>query len=311
MVDLCALRAVSEYPLLQAPFATGPDSKPAIGLSGVAIVKQERSSMRRLSAFLTVLGLCALAPPGIVSAAPRVTFKAAVVPIVGFPHTGNVLGAGAAVQIEYTISGTESRGGVPQPLTGVNLYLPAGFRVHPGGLATCSAQTLELYGPIKCTRGSAAGPTGQVVLAGRESGSRPEEGTIESFYLPGGELEFFTAARAPYSLEIYTQAHFVNLAGGGGVGPEMIAEAGKSQIESPEKPSTEKVKVQLGSAYRTGGRAHYNLTLPKKCPRGGFPIKAELKFAAHEGASPAPEERGAVLPEQTLTESYKTACPRK
>jgi hypothetical protein len=264
--------------------------------------------MRRLSAFLIALGLCALALPGLVSAAPQVTFKAAMVPIVGFPHTGNVLRAGAAVQIEYTISGTESRGGVPQPLTGVNLYLPTGFRVHPGGLATCSVQMLEMDGPHGCPPGSAAGPVGQV-LAGREP--VPEAGTIESFYLPGGELEFFTEAHSPFLVEIFTHAHFVNLAGGGGFGPEVIADVSTHDVE---EPSTEKVNVKLGSAYRTGGRAHYNLTLPKKCPRGGFPIKAELKFAAHQGTVPSSEQLGAanlVLPEQTVTKFYKTACPRK
>jgi hypothetical protein len=267
--------------------------------------------MRRLSAFLIVLGLCALALPGIVSAAPQVTFKAAVVPIVGFPHTGNVLRAGAAVQIEYTISGTESRGGVPQPLTGVNLYLPTGFRVHPAGLATCPVRMLELLGPRNCPAGSAAGPAGQV-LVGKEP--VPEEGTIESFYLPGGELEFFTEAHSPFLVEIYAHAHFVNLAGGGGFGPEVIAEVGKRQTEEPEEPSTDKVTMKVGSAYRTGGRAHYNLTLPKRCPRGGFPIKAELKFAAHAGTVPSSEKLGAanlVLPEQTVTKFYKTACPRK
>ncbi len=267
--------------------------------------------MRRLSAFLIALGLCALALPGIVSAAPQVTFKAAVVPIVGFPHTGNMLRAGAAVRIEYTISGTESRGGVPQPLTGVNLYLPTGFRVHPAGIATCSVQMLEMNGPHGCPPGSAAGPVGQV-LAGTEP--VPEAGTIESFYLPGGELEFFTKAYSPFLVEIYSRAHFVNLAGGGGFGPEMIAEVGKGHTESSQAPSTEKVNVKLGSAYRTGSRAHYNLTLPKKCPRGGFPIKAELKFAAHEGTVPSSAKLGAtnlVLPEQTVTKFYKTACPRK
>jgi hypothetical protein len=100
--------------------------------------------MRRLAAFLIVLGLCALALPGVGSGALQVTFKAAVVPIVGFPHTGNVLRAGAAVHIEYAVSGTESFGGVPQPVTGVNLYLPTGFRVHPAGIATCPLPMLEL-----------------------------------------------------------------------------------------------------------------------------------------------------------------------
>jgi hypothetical protein len=267
--------------------------------------------MRRLSAFLIALGLCALALPGIVSAAPQVTFKAVVVPIVGFPHTGNMLRAGAAVQIEYTISGTESRGGVPQPLTGVNLYLPTGFRVHPAGIATCSVQMLERGGPHGCPLGSAAGPVGQV-LAGSEP--VPEAGTIESFYLPGGELEFFTEAHSPFLVELYSRAHFVNLAGGAGFGPEMIVEVGTGQSGPAQAPSTEKVNVKLGSAYRTGRSAHYDLTLPKKCPRGGFPIKAELKFAAHEGTVPSSPTLGAanlVLPEQTATKFYKTACPRK
>jgi hypothetical protein len=282
------------------------------GVTGFMIgAVRERGSMRRLLAFLIALGFCALAFPGVVFAAPRVRFRAAVVPVVGFPHTGNMLGAGAAVRIDYTISGTESRGGVPQPLTGVNLYLPAGFRVHLAGVATCSVQMLEMDGPLGCPRGSAAGPVGEV-LAGREP--VPEAGTIESFYLPGGELEFFTEAHSPFLVEIYSRAHFVNLAGGGGFGPEMITEVGTGQLGSSQAPSTEKVNVKLGSAYRTGGRVHYDLTLPKKCPRGGFPVKAELKFAAHEGTVPSSAKLGAtnvVLPEQTVTKPYKTACPRK
>jgi hypothetical protein len=272
---------------------------------------RERSSMRRPSAFLIALGLCALALPGVVCAAPQVRFRAAVVPVVGFPDTGNMLRAGAAVRIEYTISGTESRGGVPQPLTGVNLYLPTGFRVHPAGIATCSVQMLEMDGPRGCPPGSAAGPAGQV-LTGREP--VPEAGTIESFYLPGGELEFFTEAHSPFLVEIYSRAHFVNLAGGGGFGPEMITEAGTGQSGPSQAPSTEKVNMKLGSAYKTAGRTHYNLTLPKKCPKGGFPVKAELKFAAHEGTVPSSPKLGAtnlILPEQTVKKFYKTACPRK
>ena len=44
-------------------------------------------------------------------------------PIPGFPGTGNIKGAGAAVQAEYTISGTEY-GGYPPPVEGINFYLP-------------------------------------------------------------------------------------------------------------------------------------------------------------------------------------------
>ncbi len=66
--------------------------------------------MRRASTCLAVLGLALLALAGTASAAPTVTFKAKAVPIPGFPHTGNIFGAGAAVEAEFHISGTEYGG---------------------------------------------------------------------------------------------------------------------------------------------------------------------------------------------------------
>ena len=89
--------------------------------------------MRRASTCLALLGLAVLGLPAAASAAPVVTFKAKAVPIPGFPHTGNILGAGAALQSQWTIKGTEY-GGFPPPLIGVNVYLPAGTKIHPGGL---------------------------------------------------------------------------------------------------------------------------------------------------------------------------------
>ena len=103
-----------------------------------------------------------LALPARASAAPTVTFKAQAVPIPGFPHTGNILGAGAAVQAEYTITGTEY-GGFPPPLIGVNFSLPKGTKLHTSGFPTCAEATLEQFGPIKCPKGSAAGPVGKAL----------------------------------------------------------------------------------------------------------------------------------------------------
>ena len=95
--------------------------------------------MRRAIISLTAagLGVLALALPGVASAAPTVQFKAKAVPIPGFPHTGNIFGAGAAVEAEYKISGTEY-GGFPPPLIHVNFYLPAGVKLHPSGFPTCT-----------------------------------------------------------------------------------------------------------------------------------------------------------------------------
>ncbi|HTA37386.1 MAG TPA: hypothetical protein VK761_11790, partial [Solirubrobacteraceae bacterium] len=75
----------------------------------------------------TLLALAALTLPASATAAPSVTFKARAVPIPGFRGTGNILGAGAALQVQYSIAGSEY-GGFPAPLVGVNFYTPAGTK---------------------------------------------------------------------------------------------------------------------------------------------------------------------------------------
>ncbi len=97
--------------------------------------------MRRASTCLAVLGLAVLALPGVASAAPTVKFKAQAVPIPGFPGTGNILGAGTALEAEYEISGTEYFGS-PPPIIGVNFYLPTGAMLHPSGFPTCDEEVL-------------------------------------------------------------------------------------------------------------------------------------------------------------------------
>jgi len=60
--------------------------------------------MRRASTCLALLGcLAALGLPAAASAAPTITLVAKAVPLKGFPHTGNILGAGAAVEFKITI----------------------------------------------------------------------------------------------------------------------------------------------------------------------------------------------------------------
>ena len=258
--------------------------------------------MRRASTCLAVLGgLAALALPSVAAAEPTVTFKAQAVPIAGFPHTGNILGAGAAVQAEYTISGTEY-GGFPLPLIGVNFYLPSGAKLHPQGFATCSTQTLEQFGPTKCSPKSKAGPVGSVlgvVAFGQER--VPEEATLESFYAPGGGISFFTDGHSPVSLEILSSGHYTQLNGGGGYGPKLVSSVPLVEtVPGAPDASVEKINVKAGSAYKKNGKTYYYGTLPKKCPSGGFPIKTELMFGTTEG-----------VPTYTVTKLYKSPCPKK
>ncbi len=46
--------------------------------------------------------------------------------------------------------------------------------------------------------------------------------------------------------------------------------------------SAEYIKVKVGAAFMKGKKLVSYGTLPKKCPKGGFPVKAELKFLSGE-----------------------------
>jgi hypothetical protein len=258
--------------------------------------------MRRVWIVLAGCLLAALAAANSADAAPTVKFKAAAVPIKGFPHTGNILGAGAAVQAEYKISGTEY-GGFPPPLIGVNFYLPKGTVLHTSGFPTCAVTMLEQVGPSGCSRASAAGPVGKVLGIVSFGSERVEEpATLESFYAPGGGIEFFTNGHSPVSLEILSNGHYVHLGGAGGFGPELIAEVPLvSTVPGAPYASVESISVKAGSARKVNGKPVYYGRVPKKCPKGGFLIKTELIF----------DEGGAVpaVPE-AVPASYKSPCPR-
>jgi hypothetical protein len=259
--------------------------------------------MRKASSCLAVLGLAvlALALPGVAAATPTVTFKAAAVPIPGFPHTGNIKGAGAAVEAEFHISGTEY-GGFPPPLTHVNVFLPAGTKLHPTGFPTCNPSVLEPsgVGPKGCPKGSAAGPVGEGkgdVAFGTEI--VPEKVTIQGFYAPGGGLTFFTFGHEPVLLEILSKGHFTNASGL--FSKEFLAEVPLVEtVPGAQDASVEFIKVKTGSAVKQGGKVHYYGTVPTTCPKKYLPIKAELTFAALGG-----------LAEQTVPVEYHAPCPRK
>jgi hypothetical protein len=262
--------------------------------------------MRRAPIFTAAASIALLALTGVASALPTVQFKAEAVPIPHFRGTGNILGAGAAVQAEYQITGTEYLGS-PPPIIGVNFYLPKGSKLHTSGFPTCSKATLEQFGPVQCRKGSAAGPTGKVLGYVTLGGERVEEGLeLSSFYAPGGGLEFFSKGASPVSIEIISNGHYVNLGGAGGYGPELKTEVPLvASLPGAPYASVKSITVKAGSAYTTGKGKHkktiYYGRVPTKCPKGGFPIKTEVIFA----------ENGELARPETVTKTYKAPCPRK
>jgi hypothetical protein len=266
--------------------------------------------MRRASICFAVLGIvAALAVPSMASASPPVKFKALAVPISGFKGTGNILGAGAAFQAEFVIerkSPTEGEeyGGYQPPLIAINVQLPKGTKLHTAGFPTCKTSVLtEEKEPKKCPKGSKAGPVGHalgyVVL---ENEHVEEAVTIESFFTPEG-LAFFVEGRNPTIIEITSTGKYINLNGAEGFGPKFIGKVPLiASVPGAPFGSTEKINVKVGTAIKKGKETIFYGRVPKKCPTGGFPVKAELIFA---NLADLPAE----VPGEITKVTSKAPCP--
>jgi hypothetical protein len=249
---------------------------------------------RRLSAVLAVLGLVALGTAVGASAAPLLRFKTKALPIPGFPGTGDILGAGAIVAVEAKITGTEY-GGFPPPLTEVKYYAPAGAKLHPQGFTTCAPALIEQRGPESCPKSSSAGPKGFGVGAVSFGGERVQErASIQPFFAPGGNLEFFLQGTTPVALEILGSAHVLNASPPFGV--EVMGEVPLIEtVPGALDASAEEATIEVGAAYRRGRKTISYVTVPKRCPKGGWPVKVELSFLG--GAS--------------AEDLYEMPCPRR
>jgi hypothetical protein len=251
--------------------------------------------MRRASTCLALLGLAVLGLSSVASAAPTVTLVVKAVPIAGFPGTGNILGAGAAEEAKFTIKGTEYTGGVPSPLKKVNFYLPAGAKINTAGFVTCPIATLENTGPGGCPKKSIASPVGEAEVADTIGGELiPEKASLQAFFAPGGHLSFYANAPAPISAQIVAKGGFVSSSGPYGLNLETEVPLIEPLPGAPYV-STETINVKVGAAYKKGKKTISYGTLPKKCPKGGFPVKSELTFLSGE----------------TVTATYKAPCPKK
>jgi hypothetical protein len=253
------------------------------------------ASRRRTATCLAVLGLAVSGLSTEASAAPTITsFKAMAVPIAGFPGTGDMLGAGAVIQGEAKISGTEYDGS-PPPLIGVRLYAPAGERLHPQGFATCAPSVLEQSGPALCPKRSIAGPKGFALGTVTFGSERvPETASVQLFFAPGGSLEAFVDGTTPVSLEMLATGHFVSSSPP--FGQEFIGNVPLIEtVPGAPDASFEEGTISAGAAYRQGNKTISYVTLPSRCPKGGWPVKGELSFLG--GA--------------TAEASYKMPCPKK
>jgi hypothetical protein len=276
--------------------------------------------MRGMSTCLAVLVLMALSLPATSSGAePTVSiavFKVKVVPIPKpgggtWPHTGNILGAGADVEAEYVFEGSgygataqNPKGGIP-PISQVNFYLDAGAKLHPAGFGTCTELTLKNIGPSGCPSSSIASAVGKAlgeVTFGTERVL--EEVEIRAFLGEGGLL-FSTIGHSPTALEIVSKGHWIN-SHQPPYGEELITLVPPvATVPGAPLASVTTIHLKSGAAIKKGRKLIYYGTVPTKC-RGGLPVKTEVIFGGMYGG-----EREFGIPAKTVTATFKAPCPRK
>jgi hypothetical protein len=99
-------------------------------------------------------------------------------------------------------------------------------------------------------------------------------------------------------IEVLSKAHFVSASGL--YSKELIAEVPLVEtVPGAQDASVKSIAVTVGSAIRKNGKPIYYGRVPKTCPKGGFPGKAELTFAGLGG-----------LTQQTVTKTLKVPCPK-
>ncbi len=252
------------------------------------------TALRRTSSRMAMLILVVMSAPTPASAAPSITFKTKALPIPGLPGTGNILGAGAAIQVEYTISGTEY-GGFPPPLTGVKFFAPRGAKLHPEGFASCAATTVEQSGPAQCPKRSFAGPRGSASGVVSFGGERvPETLSVQPLFVPDGSLEFYLEGHTPVSVEILSTGHILDAAPPFSL--EVLDEVPLIEtVPGAPDASTETINVQVGAAYKHGKQTISYVRVPASCQRAGLFVRTELSFLG--GA--------------TAQASYEMPCPKR
>jgi hypothetical protein len=228
------------------------------------------------AAFFLLVGLT-LGLASASSAAPTFTLKTKALPIPGVPRTGDILGAGAVIQVEGKISGTEY-GGYPPPLTSIRYFAPAGATVRPQAFVSCAPATIEQRGPEACPKRSLAGPLGSglgVVSFGSER--VPETATVQPIFAPGGGLELFVDGNTPVSLEILAAGHV--LAAAPPFSMEFMEEIPLIEtVPGALDASILEGTVRVGAAYKQDKRTVSYVTLPHSCAKGGWLVKVELGF---------------------------------
>lgn len=256
-------------------------------------------SSRRLRV-LALAAVACLAAAGSARAGQTVKLQASFTP--------DRLGASTTIGFGFTIASSE--GGLPSPLTHIDLRMPRGmdYITSSLGLATCQPEKLVASGLRGCPANSRLGMGSAFVEVpfGQNAGHEIPE--IQALMGPPHDgnvvVLFYANGLAPVYAQIVFSGELVE--GGGAFGEDLSAAVPLIPSVTNGPPvSIINVKSTIGPNHltyykrvhgRLVGYKPQGVSLPDRCPRGGFVFDARFAFldgtsTEAKAAVPCPRSR--------------------
>lgn len=200
------------------------------------------------------------------------------------------LGASTTIGFSFHIVNTE--GGLPSPLTHIDLRMPAGMNYLTSelGIASCDPAALVAKGLSGCPANSRLGSGSAFVEVPFGQAAGHEIPNIQALMGPPHEgnvvVLFYADGRAPVYAQLVFQAELLPPSGPFGEDLSTAIPLIPSVTNGPPVSIID-VDSTIGPSHLTyykrvhGRRVGYKpqgIEVPSKCPKGGFPFVADFTF---------------------------------
>jgi hypothetical protein len=201
------------------------------------------------------------------------------------------LGARTTIEFEFQVHSTVPHQ-APSPVIDVDLHLPAGLGLATStlGLANCEPAALIVGGVSGCPANARIGFGSALVAVPAEGEPIEEEGSLTALVGPPNsehlEVLFFAEGRTPVSAQLVFPGEVLS---------DSAPFSGRLNTSIPLIPTwpggPDVAVTRMTSTIGPRGLTYYRhvdgrivpfhprgLAVPERCPRGGFPFRADLSF---------------------------------
>jgi hypothetical protein len=190
------------------------------------------------------------------------------------------LGSPTAFSFAFTLEGAEAE--VPPPLSRMVVDLPAGLGFNLSAAATCPPSRLRRGRPAACPARSLIGRGHAMLEVHAGSQAIGEEALLWALRTPnrGGQASFAVFGQGQTPLDQHSTSIAV-------VSPDRAPYGSKLTISMPPIPtvmyepdaSIISFSLTVGAAHGRSRTHAFAVTVPRRCPAGGFPFAADFAFA--------------------------------